>query len=161
MVWNHQSSLWNWNVSNLMLLLLKTSCYLAPSLMSLKPCMVHHKHITATKVFFQQLQAHLLLDRVANMEAICVAFIAEYSLSFSISKSLIKLVRVAQRWNCFEKISHVQDDSFIETHGFDLTWLNELTNNLRETPFSLNIDDSTSTNTKHVHTIVHLFTTSK
>ena len=49
------------------------------------------------------------------MEAICVAFIAENSLSFSISKILIKLVRVAQRWNCFEKIAHVQDDSVIET----------------------------------------------
>ena len=48
-------------------------------------------------VYSEILQAHLLLDRVANMEAICVAFIAEYSLSFSISKSLIKLVRVAQR----------------------------------------------------------------
>lgn len=160
-MWNHQSSLWNWNVSNLVLLLLKTSCYLAPSLKSVKPCMVHHKHITATKVFFQQLQAHLLLDRVANMEAICVAFIAEYSLSFSISKSLIKVVRVVQRWNFWKDCTCAGRQFYRNRHGFGLTWLNELTNNLRETPFSLNIDESTSTNTKHVYTIFHLFTTWK
>ena len=49
-----------WNISHVSLLLLKTSCNLVPSLVSGKQCIVHHQHITMTKLLYQQLQAHLL-----------------------------------------------------------------------------------------------------
>ena len=51
-----------------------------------------------------------VLDKVANMEAMLVAFIAEHSLPFSLSESLIDLA------NELSKDEAALDDSFIQTN---------------------------------------------
>ena len=101
------------------------------------------------------------LDRVANMEAMLVAFIAEDRLLFPLSESLIELVKDLSKDKAgLERLyMHRTTASYKLTYGLHLTWHNELTNILRETPFSLNMDESTSSNTKYVYTILVFFTT--
>ena len=104
-----------------------------------------------------------VLDRVTNMKAILVAFIAEYSLSFSLSESLIELAKEVSEDEAALKRLHMHKTatSYKLTYGLGLIWKNELTNILRETPFSLNMDVSTSSNTKHVYTILVSFYNAK
>ena len=100
-----------------------------------------------------------MLDRVANMEAMLVAFIAEHSLSFSLSENKIQLAKEFSKDEAALKMLHMHrvTASYKLTYGLGLTWQNELTNILCETPFLLNMDESTSSNTKHTYTILVSF----
>ena len=100
-----------------------------------------------------------MLDRIANMEAMLVAFITEHSLSLSLSESLIELAKELSKDEAALKRLHMHRTtaSYKLTYGLGLTWQNELTNILRETPFLLNMDESTSSNNKHVYTILVSF----
>ena len=93
-----------------------------------------------------------ILDRVANMEAMVVVFLAEHSLSFTLSDKLIKLsLELSKDSPALKNFKmHRTTASYKLTHGFALVWKNELIDHMKGVPFSLNMDESTSTNTKHV-----------
>ena len=93
-----------------------------------------------------------ILDRVANMEAMFVVFLAEHSLSFTLSDKLIKLsLELSKDSPALKNFKmHCTTASYKLTHGFALVWKNELIDHMKVVPFSLNMDESTSTNTKHV-----------
>lgn len=100
-----------------------------------------------------------ILDRVANFEAMLVAFIAEHSLPFSIAEDLLVLCRELAkdplalkrlkmtRTTASYKLVHV-------VHGLAKTMQDELIGKLKTTPFAMNMDESTSTNVKHVYTLL-------
>ena len=100
-------------------------------------------------------QVHIL-DRVANMEAMIVAFIAEHNLSFSLSEELIELSKELSRdTTALKRVKlHRTTSSYKLTFGLAVHWKNELVEQLRLTPFSINLDESTSSNTKHVFYIL-------
>ena len=93
------------------------------------------------------------------MEATLVALIAEHSLPFFLSESLIELAKELSKDEAALKRLHMHraTASYKLTYGLGLTRQNELTNILRETPFLLNMDESTSSNTRHVYTILVSF----
>ena len=92
-----------------------------------------------------------ILERVANMEAMVVAFLAEHSLSFLLSDKLIELsVELNKDSTALKKIKMLCTiTSHKLTHGLALVWKSELIDHMKVVPFSLNLDESTSTNTKH------------
>lgn len=96
------------------------------------------------------------LDRVANMEAMLVGFMAEHSLSFSMSERLVGLIKeCAKDRPALQKLKmHRTTASYKLTHGLAKTVHDELIKKLQKTPFSINLDESTSTNTKHVLTVL-------
>ena len=49
---------------------------------------------------------------------------------------------------------HRTTASYKLTHGLSLIWKNELIDHMKVVPFSLNMEESTSTNTKHVFSIL-------
>ena len=49
---------------------------------------------------------------------------------------------------------HRTTPSYKPTHGLALTWKNELISTLQVTPSAINMDESTSNNTKHVYTVL-------
>ena len=93
-----------------------------------------------------------ILDIVANMEAIVVVFLAEHSLSFTLSDKLIELsLELGKDSPASKKLKmHRTTASYKLTHGLALVWKNELIDHMKGALFSLNMDESTSTNTKHV-----------
>ena len=97
-----------------------------------------------------------VLDRVANYEAMIVAFTAEHSLSFNTCEGLVELAKeLAKDEAALKRVKmHRTTASYKLVYGLGLTWRNELISCLKITPFSLNMDESTSTNTKHVFTIL-------
>ena len=97
-----------------------------------------------------------IMDRVANFEAMLVGFIAENSLSFSMSERLIALTKeFAKDRVALKKLKmHRTTASYKLIHGLGKTVQDELTEKLRTTPFSMNMDESTSSNVKHVYTIL-------
>ena len=100
-----------------------------------------------------------VLDRTANFEAMIVGFIAEHSLSLSISEGLVELAQeLAKDESALKRVKlHRTTSSYKLVHGLGLTWRTELLEKLRITPFSLNMDESSSTNSKHVFTILVSF----
>ena len=99
---------------------------------------------TTTRLSFKP-SVHVL-DWVANMEDMLVTFIAEHSLSLSLSESSIELVKELSKDEAAMKRLHMHRTtaSYKLTYGLDLNWQNELTNILCETAFSLNMGESTS-----------------
>ena len=65
-----------------------------------------------------------VLDKVANMEAMLVAFIAEHSLPFSLSESLIDLANELSKDEAALKRLHMHRTtaSYKLTYGLGLTW---------------------------------------
>ena len=65
-----------------------------------------------------------VLDRVANMETMLVAFIAEHSLSFSLSENLIQLAKEFSKDEAALKRLHMHrvTASYKLTYGLGLTW---------------------------------------
>ena len=98
-------------------------------------------------------------DRVANMEAMLFAFIDEHSLSYSLSESLIEVAKkLSENEAALKRLHrHRTTASYKLAYGLDLTWQNELTKILHETPLLLNVDESISSNTKYVYTILAFF----
>ena len=78
-----------------------------------------------------------ILDRVANMEAMVVAFIAEHSLLFTLSDKLIKLSLELSKDNpALKKLKmHCTTALYKLTHGFTLVWKNELIDHMKVVPF--------------------------
>ena len=77
-----------------------------------------------------KLSVHVL-DRVANMEAILFAFIAEHSLSYSLSETLIELVqKLSKNEAALKRLHRNRATAHTNWHMdcSDLTWQNELTN---------------------------------
>ena len=97
-----------------------------------------------------------ILDRVANMEAMVVAFIAEHSLLFTLSDKLIKLSLELSKDNpALKKLKmHCTTALYKLTHGFTLVWKNELIDHMKVVPFFKNMDKTATTNTKHVFSIL-------
>ena len=97
-----------------------------------------------------------ILDRVANMEAIVIASFAEHSLSFALSEKLIeRSLELSKGIPALKKLKkHRTTASYKLTHGLALVWNIELIDHMKVVPCSLNIDESTSTNTKHVFSII-------
>ena len=97
-----------------------------------------------------------ILDRVANMEAMVVAFLAEQSLSFTLLDKLIELsLELSKDSPDLKKLKmHRTAASCKLTHGLALVWKNELIDYMKVVPFSLNMDESISTNKKHVFSIL-------
>ena len=79
-----------------------------------------------------------VLERVANMEVMVVRFIAENSLSFSLSGKLIGLAKeLAKDEPALMKLNmHRTTASYKLTHGLGRTFPDQLTSNLKTTPFS-------------------------
>ena len=97
-----------------------------------------------------------VLDRVANMEAMLVGFLAEHSLSFSMSQRIIDLAKeLCKDRPALQKLNmHRTTASYKLIYGLGKTVHEQLTEKLRTTPFSMNMDESTSSNTKHVYTVL-------
>ena len=97
-----------------------------------------------------------ILDRVVNMETMVVAFLAENSLLLTLSDKLIELsLELSKDIPALKKLQmHCTTASYKLTHGLALVWENELIDHMKVVPFSLNMDESTSTNTKHVFSIL-------
>ena len=97
-----------------------------------------------------------ILDRVVNMETMVVAFLAENSLLLTLSDKLIELsLELSKDIPALKKLQmHCTTASYKLTHGLALVWENELIDHMKVVPFSLNMDESTSANTKHVFSIL-------
>ena len=85
-----------------------------------------------------------------------VAFLAEHSLSFTLSDKLSELsLELSKGSPAFKKLKmHCTTASYKLTHGLTLVWKNELMDHMKVVPFSLNMDESTSPSTKHVFSIL-------
>ena len=96
-----------------------------------------------------------ILDRVANMEAMVVAFLAEHSPSFTLSDKLIELsAELNKDSTALKKLKMLRTITSPKlTYGLALVWKNESIDHMKVVPFSLNLDESTSTNTKHAFSI--------
>ena len=68
-----------------------------------------------------------------------------WSNSFELSKDSSALKKLKM---------HRTTASYKLTHGLSLIWKNELIDHMKVVPFSLNMEESTSTNTKHVFSIL-------
>ena len=84
-----------------------------------------------------------ILDKVANMESIVVAFLAEHSLSFTLSDKLIELsLELSKDITALKKLKmHRTTVSYKLTHGLTLVWKNELIDQMKVVLFSLNMDE--------------------
>ena len=111
---------------------------------------------SSTNVVTPQPTSVHILDRPVQTEAMLVSFIAEHSLSFSITGSLIELVKEIAEDEAVMKCLHMHRTtaSYKLSYGLALSWKQELVAHLKVTPFSLNMDESTSSNTKHVYTVL-------
>ena len=91
----------------------------------------------------------LILDRLVQTEAMLVSFIAEHSLCFSITGSLIELVKEIAKDEAVMKYLHMHRATALYklSYALALSWKEELVAHLKVTPFSLNMDESTSSNT--------------
>lgn len=95
-------------------------------------------------------------DRVLNNEALLLSFIAEKSLPFSLVPDLLDLVK------CFSKDKKALDRTHMSRTaasyklrlGLAKTFADNLSTDLRDTFFSLNIDESTSANNCRIVTIL-------
>ena len=110
----------------------------------------------STNVVTPQPTSVHILDRLVQTEAMLVSFIAEHSLSFSITESLIELVKEIAKDEAVRKCLHMHRTtaSYKLSFCLALSWKQELVAHLKVTPFSLNMDESTSNNTKHVYTVL-------
>ena len=96
---------------------------------------------------------------MAQFEAMVVAFLAGLSLSLSLSSDTIELAKeLAKDPSALKKLElHRTTESYMLTHGLRSIWRAEFVENLRKTCFSLNVDESTSSNTKHVFTVLVMY----
>lgn len=97
-----------------------------------------------------------LEDRIVNQEAMLLAFTAEYSLSFAIVPSLIQLGKtLSQDKRALEHLEMSRTTASYKTRfGVGKTFEDKLLQNLRSVHFSLNIDESTSSNYQKVLTVL-------
>ena len=111
---------------------------------------------SSTNVVTPQPTSVHILDILVQTEAILVSFIAEHSLSFSITGSLIELVKEIAKDEAVMKRLHMHrtTGSYKLSYGLALSWKQELVAHLKVTSFSLNMDESTSSSTKHVYTVL-------
>ncbi|KAL5008713.1 hypothetical protein ScPMuIL_014294 [Solemya velum] len=97
-----------------------------------------------------------LCDRVSNAEAMVLGVIAEYSMSLSMTPVLIDLVKSLSQDR--QALSHLSVDrtsaSYKMTYGMGKTFTDETIEIIRQFPFSLNMDESTSNNLKRILTIL-------
>ena len=95
-------------------------------------------------------------DRVANMEAMVTAFVAEKSLSFCMADAVIDLAKeLSKDANALQRLHLYRTTVAYKTvYGTSKTMKDELLKKLRVTPFSLNMDEVTSSNELHVCTVL-------
>lgn len=93
-----------------------------------------------------------LRDRSASMEAMLLAFIAEHSLPLSLAPQLVNLTKACSRDpQALSQVSLSKTSAAYKIkHGLSKTITDALIFDLQSTPFSLNIDEATSSNTKKV-----------
>ena len=97
-----------------------------------------------------------MVDRIANQEAILLGFLAEHSLPFSMAPALTQFTRTlgADR----KALSQLKMDrttaSYKMTYGLAKTFDEELSSKLKDTFFSLNIDEAFSDNLHKVLTLL-------
>ena len=97
-----------------------------------------------------------LLDRVANMEAMVVSFIAEHSLSLTMFDKLIAVPKeLCKDEATLKRLKmHRTTASYKLAYGLSQTFQKVLVSTLQSIPFSLNMDESSSSNVCHVFTIL-------
>ena len=97
-----------------------------------------------------------LSDRVTNAEAMVLSFAAEKSLSFAIVPDLIALSKMLSKdHKALESLSISRTTSSYKTRfGVGKTFAENLLNDMRSNNFSLNMDESTSSNFQKVLTIL-------
>lgn len=101
-----------------------------------------------------------MVERVAEQKAAITAFAAEHSLSLRLIPELLTLCkRVSQDRKALEKTSMGKTcASYTFTHGLAAGFKEELNQKLRQSPFSLNIDEATNNAMdKIVNMIVNYF----
>lgn len=100
-----------------------------------------------------------LADRVATMEAMFLAVMAEHSMPLTIAPILVDLARAASRDP--QALARLQlspaSAAYKIQYGLADTIFSSLIDDLKSTPFSLNIDEATSSNNKKVLSILVSF----
>ena len=93
-------------------------------------------------------------DRVAQQQAMVLAFMCENNMSFSSIPNLIELVKeLARDRTALSKLKMDRTSASIKLkHGLAKTMTEDLVSELKSSFFSLNIDEATSNNNKKVET---------
>ena len=95
-------------------------------------------------------------DRILNNEALLLSFIAEKSLPFSLVPDLVELIKYFSKDKKALDRMHMSRTaaSYKLKYGVAKTFADKLFNDLKNTFFSLNIDESTSNNYNRIVTIL-------
>ena len=91
-----------------------------------------------------------ILNQATNMEAMLVGFIAEKRLSLSLSRKLIELSKKLSKDEAARLSMHRAAAFYKLTYGLGQTFKSVLVSVLVPTPFTLNMDEPTSSNVRHV-----------
>lgn len=97
-----------------------------------------------------------LPDRIVNNEAMLLSFLAEKNLSFSIAPDIIELAKeLAKDIKALDRMSmHRTAASYKLRIGVAQTFHEQMLSDLRNTYFSLNLDESTSNNHQKIVTVL-------
>jgi len=98
-------------------------------------------------------------QRAAQMEAMVLAFVAEKDLPFTVTSGLLELMKAAAKDK--KALGEVKlqrrSASYKMVHGVAKTFTGALTESLKQTKFSLNIDESTTKSQKKVLAVLVSF----
>ena len=116
---------------------------------------MYHKYISTEKA--PALKPNIsICDRKANMEAMVLAFVAEKSSSFSMAGHIVDLAKELSKGSkVLQKLKVARTTSSYKLrHGLAEKFDVQLCEKLRKSPFSLNLDETTSSNLHKVLTVL-------